>query len=396
MSQDFVRRLPNFGAGFARSFVWVDKIHLDMLLLLLLMATTCYGLLILYSASGEAGGSFFFSASSEAGDNNLPEAVIAQLMKFSIATFVMLFLAQISPVFYLRLAPWLFCLGLLFLVLVLAFGTEINGSKRWLRIPGVAGFQPSELMKLVVPLMLAWYFHDRHLPPRTKHIFWALVMILVPVLLIANQPDLGTSLVIGAAGLLVLFLAGIRWRNVFGAMIAMLASAPALWFLLKDYQKQRILTMWDPERDPLGAGWNIIQSKTAIGSGGLFGKGLFQGTQSHLDFLPESQTDFIISVLAEELGLFGIVILLILYILLIGRGLIMAVQAQDTFGRLLAGSITFTFFVYVFVNIGMVSGVLPVVGIPLPLVSYGGTSIVTIFAGFGILMSIHTHRRIML
>jgi len=290
----------------------------------------------------------------------------------------------------------MFCLGVIFLILVLLFGTEINGSKRWLRIPGIAGFQPSELMKLVVPLMLAWYFHDRHLPPRIKHILWAAVMILVPVLLIANQPDLGTALVIGAAGVLVLFLAGVRWRHVITVILGTLASAPALWFVLKDYQKQRILTMLDPERDPLGAGWNIIQSKTAIGSGGLFGKGLFQGTQSRLDFLPESQTDFIISVLAEELGMFGVVILLILYILLIGRGLIMASQAQDTFGRLLAGSITFTFFVYVFVNIAMVSGILPVVGIPLPLVSHGGTSIVTIFAGFGILMSIHTHRRIML
>ena len=396
MSQDFVRRLPDFGAGFARSFGWVDKIHLDMALLVLLMATGCYGLLILYSASGEAGTSVFWSASAQADETILPDALIGQVMKFSIAIMVMLVLAQISPVFYLRSAPWLFGLGIVFLILVLAFGPEINGSKRWLRIPGVAGFQPSEVMKLVVPLMLAWYFHDRHLPPRIKHVFWALVMILVPVLLIANQPDLGTSLVIGAAGLLVVFLAGIHWRNVIAASIAMLVSAPALWFVLKDYQKQRILMLWDPERDPLGAGWNIIQSKTAIGSGGLFGKGLFQGTQSHLDFLPESQTDFIIAVLAEELGLFGIVILLILYMLLIGRGLIISVQAQDTFGRLLGGSITFTFFVYVFVNIAMVSGVLPVVGIPLPLVSHGGTSIVTIFAGFGILMSIHTHRRIML
>jgi len=377
MSQDFVRRLP--GAGFSRRLDWLANIHLDLLLMMLLMATSSYGLLILFSAVDQQ-----------------MQPWMAQVMKFSIATMLMLVLAQISPVFYLRIAPWMFCLGVIFLILVLLFGAEINGSKRWLRIPGIAGFQPSELMKLVVPLMLAWYFHDRHLPPRIKHILWAAVMILVPVLLIANQPDLGTALVIGAAGVLVLFLAGVRWRHVITVILGTLASAPALWFVLKDYQKQRILTMLDPERDPLGAGWNIIQSKTAIGSGGLFGKGLFQGTQSRLDFLPESQTDFIISVLAEELGMFGVVILLILYILLIGRGLIMASQAQDTFGRLLAGSITFTFFVYVFVNIAMVSGILPVVGIPLPLVSHGGTSIVTIFAGFGILMSIHTHRRIML
>ena len=379
MSQDFIRRLPDVGAGLSRRIDWVTNIHVDIPLLLLLMATACYGLLILFSAADQ-----------------LMEPLMAQVMKFSVATVLMLVLAQISPIIYLRLAPWLFCLGIAFLILVLWKGTEINGSKRWLRIPGVAGFQPSELMKLVVPLVLAWYLHDRHLPPRTKHILGAIIMILVPVLLIANQPDLGTSLVIGASGLLVLFLAGIRWGNVIGVVLASVVSAPALWFVFKDYQKQRILTLFDPERDPLGAGWNIIQSKTAIGSGGLFGKGLFQGTQSHLDFLPERQTDFIISVLAEELGLFGVVILLILYILVVGRGLIMAVQAQDTFGRLLAGSITFTFFVYVFINISMVTGVLPVVGIPLPLVSHGGTSIVTIFAGFGILMSIHTHRRIML
>lgn len=379
MSQDFVRRLPDIGSGLARRIDWVANIHLDLPLLLLLICTSSYGLLILFSAVDQQ-----------------TAPLMAQVMKFSIATALMLVLAQISPIFYLRIAPWLFCLGIIFLILVLIVGTEINGSKRWLSIPGVAGFQPSELMKLVVPLILAWYFHDRHLPPRVKHILWAAGMIMLPVLLIANQPDLGTSLVIGATGLLVLFLAGIRWRNVIVVFIGALVSAPALWFVLKDYQKQRILTMLDPESDPLGAGWNIIQSKTAIGSGGLFGKGLFQGTQSHLDFLPESQTDFIISVLAEELGLFGVVILLILYILLIGRGLIMSVQAQDTFGRLLSGSITFSFFVYVFVNISMVSGVLPVVGIPLPLVSHGGTSIVTIFAGFGILMSIHTHRRMML
>jgi len=245
-------------------------------------------------------------------------------------------------------------------------------------------------------LILAWYFHDRHLPPKLRHVFWSLIIIFIPVLLIAFQPDLGTSLIIGASGLLVLLLSGVQWRMVFGAIGIGLAMMPALWFVLRDYQRQRVLTLLNPESDPLGAGWNIIQSKTAIGSGGLFGKGLFQGTQSHLDFLPESQTDFIIAVLAEEFGLIGVVLLLILYLLLIGRGVTLAIQAQDTFGRLICGSITFTFFVYVFVNIGMVSGILPVVGVPLPLVSFGGTSIVTLFAGFGIVMSIHTHRRITL
>jgi rod shape determining protein RodA len=215
-------------------------------------------------------------------------------------------------------------------------------------------------------------------------------------MLIAFQPDLGTSLIIAASGLFVLLLAGVSWRLVFSAIGLGVVAMPALWFVLRDYQRDRILTLLDPERDPLGAGWNIIQSKTAIGSGGLFGKGLFEGTQSNLHFLPESQTDFIIAVLGEELGLVGVVVLLILYLLLIGRGVILSVQAQDTFGRLLSGSITFTFFVYVFVNIGMVSGILPVVGVPLPFVSYGGTSILTLFAGFGILMSVHTHRRITL
>jgi len=249
---------------------------------------------------------------------------------------------------------------------------------------------------LVIPMMLASYFHDRHLPPLRRHVFWACVMIFIPVLLIARQPDLGTSLLIGASGLLVLLLAGISWRYVFSAVLAGLMAAPALWYVMLDYQRTRVMILLDPERDPLGAGWNIIQSKTAIGSGGLFGKGLFQGTQSHLDFLPESQTDFIVAVLAEELGLVGVTLLLILYILLVGRGVVIAIQAQDTFGRLLVGTITFTFFVYVFVNIGMVSGILPVVGVPLPLVSHGGTAILTLFAGFGIIMSVHTHRRITL
>ena len=379
MSQDFVRQLPGAGLSSYRKKGLGDKLHLDFTMLFLLLCISSYGLLILFSAVGQ---------------QSAP--VISQMIKFGLATSVMLVMAQISPVFYLRLAPWLYGLGLVLLGLIYVVGVDVNGSRRWLRIPGLLNFQPSEIMKLVVPMILAWYFHDRHLPPKAKHIMWAIVMISVPVLMIAGQPDLGTALIIGASGLLVLLLAGIPWRYIIGAVGAGLVSAPALWFLLRDYQKQRILTLWDPERDPLGAGWNIIQSKTAIGSGGLFGKGLFQGTQSHLDFLPESQTDFIIAVMAEELGLLGIVILLVLYVLLMGRGFMMSVQAQDTFGRLLSGTITFTFFVYVFVNIGMVSGILPVVGVPLPLVSYGGTSVLTLFAGFGMIMSIHTHRRITL
>ncbi len=379
MSQDFVRQLPDSGYVFQRRAGLGDKVHLDISMILLLVFISAYGLLVLYSAVGQQAA-----------------PVIAQAVKFGIATIVLVVMAQISPVFYLRLAPWLYGAGIVLLCLIYVFGFEVNGSRRWLRIPGVLSFQPSEIMKLVVPMILAWYFHERHLPPKGRHIFWATLIILVPVLLIAGQPDLGTALIIGLTGLLVLFLAGIPWRYIFGVIGAGMVMAPALWFVLRDYQRSRILTLLDPERDPLGAGWNIIQSKTAIGSGGLFGKGLFQGTQSHLDFLPESQTDFIIAVLAEELGLFGIVILLIMYILLIGRGTVISLQAQDTFGRLLSGTITFTFFVYVFVNIGMVSGVLPVVGVPLPMVSYGGTSVLTLFAGFGVIMSIHTHRRITL
>ncbi len=379
MSQDFVRRLPDSGYLLQRKAGLGDKVHLDFPLMFVMLCISGYGLLILFSAVDQQ-----------------PGPVIAQAVKLGIATIVMIIMAQISPIFYLRIAPWLFVLGVILLGLTYLFGFEVNGSKRWLRIPGLVSFQPSEIMKLVVPMILAWYFHDRHLPPRAKHILWAIVMISIPVLMIAAQPDLGTALIIGTSGLLVLLLAGIPWRFVLGALVTGLVSAPALWFVLRDYQQQRILTLLNPERDPLGAGWNIIQSKTAIGSGGLSGKGLFQGTQSHLDFLPESQTDFIIAVLAEELGLIGVVILLIMYILLMGRGVIISLQAQDTFGRLLSGTITFTFFAYVFVNIGMVSGLLPVVGVPLPMVSYGGTSVLTLFAGFGMIMSIHTHRKIIL
>ena len=376
MSQDFVRQLPRSGLMKQRKAGLGHVIHLDIPMLLLLLIISAYGLLILYSAVGQQ-----------------VEPVISQGVKILVGLVSMVVIAQISPIVYMRLSPWIFLIGLIALVFVYFFGVEVKGSRRWLRIPGIVTFQPSEIMKLMLPLILAWYFQDRHLPPKARHVFWSLMLIVIPVMLIAFQPDLGTSLIIAASGLFVLFLAGVSWRLVFSAIGLGVLTAPALWFVLRDYQQQRILTLLDPERDPLGAGWNIIQSKTAIGSGGLFGKGLFEGTQSNLDFLPESQTDFIVAVLAEEFGFAGIVTLLILYLLLIGRGVMLSVQAQDTFGRLLSGSITFTFFVYVFVNMGMVSGILPVVGVPLPFVSYGGTSILTLFLGFGILMSVHTHRR---
>jgi rod shape determining protein RodA len=258
----------------------------------------------------------------------------------------------------------------------------------------VIRFQPSEFMKIIMPATIAWYLARHNLPPKLKHIVISLVLILIPFVLILKQPDLGTGLLILASGAFVLFMAGLQWRWIIGAAAAVAPIAVGMWFfVLREYQKQRVLTFLDPESDPLGTGWNIIQSKAAIGSGGVFGKGWLLGTQSHLDFLPESHTDFIIAVLSEEFGMVGVCILLLVYLLLIARGLVITAQAQTLFGKLLAGSMTMTFFVYVFVNIGMVSGLLPVVGVPLPFISYGGTHLVTLLSGFGVLMAIQTHRK---
>jgi rod shape determining protein RodA len=300
--------------------------------------------------------------------------------------------AQVSLQRYMRWAPWLYLLGVGTLLGVMFFGVGAKGAQRWLSIGGFR-FQPSEIMKLVVPMAVAWYLADRILPPRFKFVIISLALLGLPALLILQQPDLGTALLIAASGLFVLFMAGIGWRYVFGAVLLAVASAwPAWMFVLKDYQKQRILTMLNPESDKLGSGWNIIQSKTAIGSGGWEGKGWMKGTQSQLDFLPESHTDFIIAVLAEEHGLRGVLMLMGIYLLLLLRGFWIGVQAQTSFGRMMAGSITLTFFVYIFVNMGMVAGLLPVVGVPLPLVSAGGTSVVTLMAGFGILMAVSTEK----
>ncbi|MBA57919.1 MAG: rod shape-determining protein RodA [Gammaproteobacteria bacterium] len=356
-----------------------DVFHIDLPTLALLIFISSFGLLILYSAVGREVDPF-----------------LNQSAKISLGFLAMFVLAQIPPILFMRIAPWFFLLALFLLVATFFYGVEVKGSRRWLRIPGFISFQPSELMKLALPLMLARYFQNRHLPPRPRNIFWATIMIAVPVFLIGVQPDLGTSLILIITGVFLLFVAGIPWRLVFSSLAIGLLSMPLLWSFMHDYQRQRILILFDPESDALGAGWNIIQSKTAIGSGGVFGKGLFQGTQSNLDFLPETRTDFILAVLGEELGFSGIVLLLSMYGLLIARGVLLAVNAQDTFGRLVSISIVFTFFVYVFVNIGMVIGILPVVGVPLPFVSYGGTSVLTLFAGFGILMSIQNHRRISL
>ncbi|MBT3463098.1 MAG: rod shape-determining protein RodA [Gammaproteobacteria bacterium] len=379
MSGDFVRRLPGGGPSFRNQrgeFTWFN---LDPWLMLILLSIVGFGLVVLHSAS----------------DGNWM-VVEAQLVRLGLGFGLMVSIAQIPPYFLLRMAPLLYGLGLILLLLIYPFGIEVNGSRRWLRVPGVLNFQPSELMKLFLPMVLAWYFNERHLPPEVKPVMVSCLLLLLPAGLIIVQPDLGTGLMIATSGFLVLILAGLPWRYMLRGSVLVLVLAPALWFAIKDYQRGRILTMFDPERDPLGAGWNIIQSKIAIGSGGFSGKGLLNGTQSHLDFLPESSTDFIIAVLAEELGFLGVLSLLVLYGLFILRGLMMSLNAQDTFGRLLCGSITFTFSVYVFVNIGMVSGILPVVGVPLPLVSYGGTALLTLFAGFGLMMSIHSHRRITL
>ncbi len=372
--RDFVRTLPAWNrlAQGRRNL----PIHLDPWLTLLLCVLIGFGLVVLYSAVERSQAIF-----------------TAQLLRLALAMGLMVVAAQIEPRMYLRWAPWFFLLGLVLLVMVLLMGTSVKGARRWLDLPGLPRFQPSELLKLAVPMMLAWYLHDRPLPPRFKHLCGALLIIAVPVILIARQPDLGTAILVGGAGMAVIFLAGLQWRWLLAAALAGLASLPVLWlWVMKEYQRQRVLTLLDPERDRWGAGWNIIQSKTAIGSGGLTGKGLFQGTQSHLDFLPESQTDFIIAVVAEELGLLGVSALLLLYLLIVARGLYMATRVPNVYGRLLAGAITLTFFIYVFVNIAMVAGLLPVVGVPLPLVSYGGTSAITLLLGFGILMSLYSHR----
>ena len=355
----------------------LKMIHIDALLLFGLLSLLLAGLMILYSAGGQN-----------------TDLLIRQLIRMATAFVVLCALAQIHPDRMRDAAYWMYGAGLILLIAVLAFGHEGKGAQRWLDL-GFFRFQPSELMKLAVPLLVATYLAERPLPPTMARLFVALIMVIVPSLLIAKQPDLGTSLLIASSGLIVVFLSGISWRIII-AFISLCASAlPVLWYVMHDYQRQRVLTFLNPESDPLGSGYHIIQSKIAIGSGGLYGRGWLEGSQSQLAFLPERSTDFIFAVIAEEFGLMGVGLLLIAYLLIAGRGLVIASQAQTSFARLLAGSISITFLVYVFVNVGMVTGLLPVVGVPLPLVSYGGTSMVTLLAGFGILMSIHTHRRMM-
>jgi len=375
---DFQRQFNTHGSATTSQSRLLQTLHIDGPLMGGLLLLISLGLFVLYSASGES-----------------MSTVTRQLSRLAIGFPVMMIFAQIPPRTYKRWSPLLYSLGVGLLISVLVVGTQAKGAQRWLAIPGVGRFQPSEIMKLIVPMMVAWYLAERALPPQWKPVLASAALILLPTLLIAKQPDLGTSLLIASSGIIVLFLAGLSSKIIWGLAASVAPAGAALWYVMHDYQRQRVLTFLNPESDPWGTGWNIIQSKTAIGSGGFDGKGWLNGTQAHLEFLPESHTDFIIAVLAEEFGFIGICGLLLVYLFIIARGIHIAIKAQDTFSRLLAGSIILTFFVYIFVNIGMVSGLLPVVGVPLPMVSYGGTSIVTLLAGFGILMSIQTHRKLL-
>ncbi len=354
-----------------------ERLHLDVPLLSGLLVLCGIGLLVLYSAGGQQS-----------------SLIWRQGMHMSLALVLMMLVARIPPAQLARLSLWAYLFGIGLLVLVIFFGHSGKGAQRWLDLK-LLRFQPSELMKLALPMALAWYFSEKALPPTPVRIIIAFIMIIVPVWLIARQPDLGTALLVATAGLSVLFIAGVSWKFIAGFGLSAALATPVWWYLMHDYQRRRVLTFLNPEQDPLGAGYHIIQSKIAIGSGGLYGKGWLNGTQSQLDFLPERSTDFIFAVFCEEFGLLGVLFLICIYLFIIARGLYISMQAQHTFGRLLGAGIVLTFFVYVFVNMGMVSGQLPVAGVPLPLISYGGTSMVTLMLGFGILMGIQTHRRLL-
>lgn len=353
---------------------WVGAPRLDPVLLFLLLLIIVFGLFVLYSASGQD-----------------MDMVNRQLLRLGFGLFILLVISQVPPRVLRAWTPWLYGLGVAMLLATLVLGVG-RSTQRWLDF-GVLRFQPSELMKLAVPMMVAWYLHPKVLPPTFKATSVTIGILLVPTLLIYRQPDLGTALLVAASGVFTLYLAGLRWRVLFGFAGLVAAAAPVLWLVMKEYQRDRVRTFLNPEADPLGTGWNIIQSKIAVGSGGLTGKGWLNGTQSNLEFIPERHTDFILAVLSEEFGLIGVTLLMLIYLLVIARGLYIASLARDTGSRLLAGALSLTLFVYVLVNGGMVSGVLPVVGVPLPLISYGGTSAVTLLAGFGMMMSIYGHRK---
>jgi rod shape determining protein RodA len=342
-----------------------------------LAIVVCFGILVVYSASGL--------------NVKMVEHHLANIV---IAVAAMIALAKFATPHYLRLfAPIAYVIGILLLIVVDVTGHIGKGAQRWLDV-GFVRFQPSEIMKLAVPMICAWYMHERPLPPTFKDLLVMGLLIAIPTVMIARQPDLGTALLIAASGLIVMLLAGLQLRIIVISIPVLIGAAVAAWHFIHDYQRQRILTFLKPENDPLGTGYHIIQSQIAIGSGGLFGKGYMMGSQAQLEFLPERSTDFIFAVIGEEFGLLPCLVLLVLYGVIIGRALYLAMQGQDTFSRLTGGAIALSFFVYVFVNSGMVSGILPVVGVPLPMISYGGTSMVTLLAGFGILMSLHSHRKL--
>ncbi len=353
------------------------RLNLDPVLFTAVVALGITGLLILYSASG--------------GNTDI---VTRQAIRLGLALLVMVVVAMVPPQVLYQWTPFIYFTVLLMLLLVPITGSTGKGATRWLDI-GIIRFQPAELMKIAMPMMIAFYFAERRLRPQFRELAVALALVLGPTFVIFIQPDLGTALLIATAGLTVIFLAGIRWRTVIMTMLAGIAALPVLWHFMHEYQRQRVRTFLDPESDPLGAGYHIIQSKIALGSGGLYGRGWLHGSQTQLDFLPEQTTDFIFSVFGEEFGLWGVLLLFALYLLIVMRGFFIAWNAQDTYARLLAASITMIFFTYFFVNVGMVSGLLPVVGVPLPLISYGGSSMVTIMVGFGILMAINSEKRLL-
>ena len=355
----------------------VVRLKLDWPLLIGLLLLCVLSQVVLWSAGGEN-----------------PRLLINQLIRSMAAIAVLLVLAQVRPESWSRWSPAIYAVGVVLLVLVLLVGYTGKGAQRWLDL-GFMRFQPSEIMKLGVPMMVAWVLARRRLPPDGLGLIFALTVLGIPALLILKQPDLGTAIMITLSGLIIVFLAGFAWRLIIGLGTLAVVAAPILFQFLHPYQQRRILTLFDPWSDPLGAGYHTIQSMIAIGAGGAQGKGWMQGSQSQLEFIPERHTDFIFSVFSEEFGFVGVVVLLLLYAFVTARGLYIAASAQDTYLRLLAGSISMTFLFYVFVNIGMVSGMLPVVGVPLPMISYGGTSMVTLMAGFGVLMSIHNHQRLM-
>ena len=354
----------------------LDALRLDPVLLSLIIILALFGSMVLYSASGSDHAS-----------------VIRQMTRILVALMLMVAIANVPLRTLRKISIWLYLGGVGLLVAVMFFGEVGKGAQRWLDL-GLIRFQPSEILKLAVPMIVATYLADRGLPVGLKELVLSSVLVAIPVVLIARQPDLGTAILVGSAGFFVLFLAGVRWRLMIGLGVLLSLMAPLIWkFTLLDYQRERILTLLNPESDPLGSGYHIIQSKIAIGSGGIYGKGWLNGTQSQLDFIPERSTDFIFSVFGEEFGFFGCIVLILIYLAIIFRGLYIAAHSTENFGRLLAGALSLTFFVYLFVNTGMVAGLLPVVGVPLPLISYGGTSMVTLMMGFGLIMSVRSAKR---